>query len=129
MTAQITKAIRRGQHSSALTSTAIAHFVNKLKQKVACSQAKLIRWRDIRNNPPAELKISPISAIPHKSKPYQSILDFHYAPERQNNRPLHEQIHGQDRTKRGRQSTRHLLWWIIHAFVEADDDAKIFILK
>ncbi len=35
-------------------------------------------WNSIKDNPPKELKISPIAAIPHKSKDYRSILDLSY---------------------------------------------------
>jgi hypothetical protein len=38
----------------------------------------MVQWEDIKENPPKELKISPIAAIPHKSKAYQSILDLSF---------------------------------------------------
>lgn len=39
-------------------------------------QAKLVDWLDIKDNPPIQLKISPISMIPHKLQKYQTILDL-----------------------------------------------------
>jgi hypothetical protein len=41
-------------------------------------QAKLVAWDSIKDNPPVELKISPIAAIPHKSKQFRSILDLSF---------------------------------------------------
>jgi hypothetical protein len=123
---QITKAIRRGAHSSALTPTAIAHFEEKIKQKVACSQAKLKCWRDIHNNPPAELKKSPISAIPHNSKPYQSILLLSFTLRLQDGTAI--PLVKESTAKTG-PKVSHLLLQIIHAFMEADDDIKVFMAK
>jgi hypothetical protein len=37
-----------------------------------------VQGEDIKENPPNKLKISPIAAIPHKSKAYQSILDLSF---------------------------------------------------
>jgi hypothetical protein len=41
-------------------------------------QAKLVAWDSIKEAPPVELKISPIAAIPHKSKQFRSILDLSF---------------------------------------------------
>ncbi len=71
-------AVYRGPHRSALTDDAIAHFRNEVKDKVKSGQAKLVAWDSIKDNPPAELKISPIAAIPHKSKQFRSILDLSF---------------------------------------------------
>ena len=53
---------------------ALAHFAIKAENKVRLGQAKLVLWYDIKDDPPRQLKISPIAAIPHKSKAYRSIL-------------------------------------------------------
>lgn len=39
----------------------------------------MVEWDSIKDNPPRELKISPIAAIPHKSKAFRSILDLSFA--------------------------------------------------
>ncbi len=52
----------------ALLPEAIAHFAAKAAEKVRKNQARLVQWDSIKDNPPKELKISPIAAIPHKSK-------------------------------------------------------------
>ena len=37
------------------------------REKVAVGQARLVAWKDIMDNPPPQLKISPITTmIPHK---------------------------------------------------------------
>lgn len=76
--AEMTAAIARGPHESALSPEAIAHFKDEVKEKVACGQARVVNWEDIKHNPPPQLKISPIAAIPHKSKAFQSILDLSF---------------------------------------------------
>ena len=73
---QMQAAVNRGPHRSALSNKAIAHFKAEVNEKVKSGQAKLVSWDDIKDNPPAELKISPIAAIPHKSKQFRSILDL-----------------------------------------------------
>ena len=53
-----------------LSDKAITHFGADVAEKVKSGQAKLVAWESIKNNPPAELKISPIAAKPHKSKQF-----------------------------------------------------------
>ncbi len=74
--AEMQEAVDRGPHRSAMSDEAIAHFKAEVKEKVKMGQAKLVAWDSIKDNPPAELKISPIAAIPHKSKQFRSILDL-----------------------------------------------------
>ena len=64
------EAVARGPHSSARSPEAIAHFITKAAEKVRTKQARLVLWDSIKDNPPNELKISPIAAIPHKSKDF-----------------------------------------------------------
>jgi hypothetical protein len=70
--------VDRGPHRSALTPDAIAHFAAEAVEKVGTDQAQIVQWEDIKENPPKELKISPIATIPHKSKAYRSILDLSF---------------------------------------------------
>ena len=72
------EAIDRGPHRTALSEEAIAHFKAEVDNKVLQGQAKVIAWDSIKDNPPEQLKISPIAAIPHKSKQFQSILDLSF---------------------------------------------------
>jgi hypothetical protein len=64
------EAIDRGPHRSALSDEAIAHFKAEVAEKLAMGQAKVVEWESIKDNPPENLKISPIAAIPHKSKQF-----------------------------------------------------------
>ena len=66
----------RGPHESALVDKAIAHFAAEAKSKVASNQARLLLYEKIKGNIPTQMKVSPIAAIPHKSKAFRSILDL-----------------------------------------------------
>ena len=48
----------------------------KTLEKVEQGYAQLVNWTDIKHNPPPNLKISPIAAIPHKSHGYHMILNL-----------------------------------------------------
>ena len=72
------EAVERGPHQSSLSPEAIAHFAKESAEKVRVGQAKLVLWNDIKDNPPPQLKVSPIAAIPHKSKAFRSILDLSF---------------------------------------------------
>ena len=69
--AQMQAAIDRGPHTAAL-----AHFVAEVEEKVRLGQARVVD--SIKHNPPPQLKISPVAAIPHNSKLYRSILDLSF---------------------------------------------------
>jgi hypothetical protein len=67
---EMTAAVERGPHISATSPEAMEHFKQEIKEKLASGQARVVKWDDIKHNPPGQLKISPIAAIPHKSKPF-----------------------------------------------------------
>jgi hypothetical protein len=124
-------AIERGPHRSALLEEAIAHFKAKVDKKVRIGQAKLVAWDSINDNPPPELKISPIAAIPHKSKKFRSILDlsFHLRLARGEVIPSVNSTTVKTAPKGAIDQLGHLLSRILHAFAETEDDAKIFLAK
>jgi hypothetical protein len=64
-------AVARGPHQSALASAALEHLAAEATKKVRTNQARIVAWDDIKDDPPPQLKISPITAIPHKSKAYR----------------------------------------------------------
>jgi hypothetical protein len=74
--ADIEEAIKWGPHQSALSPDSIQHFVEEIKEKNRMNQARVIKWDAIKDNPPTELKISPLVAISHRSKTFWSILDL-----------------------------------------------------
>ncbi len=122
-------AIERGPHRSALSDEAIAHFKAEVDEKVRTKQAKLVAWNSIMDNPPPELKILPIAAIPHKSKQFRSILDlsFHLRLERGDVMPLVNSTMVKTAPQGAIDQLGHSLSRIIHAFAETEDDARIFM--
>jgi hypothetical protein len=124
-------AIKRGPHRSALSDEAITHFKAEVDEKVRTGQAKIVAWDSIMDNPPPELKISPIAAIPHKSKQFCSILDlsFHLPLERGEVIPSVNSTTVKTAPKGAIDQLGHSLSRIIHAFAETEDDARIFMAK
>ncbi len=123
--------VAQGPHRLALSPEAIAHVAAKAAKKVQTKQARLVQWDDIKNDPPKELKISPNVAIPHKSKDFCSILDlsFHLCLATGG---LLTSIN--DTTKKTAPAGAidqigECLSRVIHAFAEADNEAKIFMAK
>ena len=45
-------------------------------EEVNAGQSRIAKWDSIKDNPPPQLKISPIAAIPHKSMGFCSIPDL-----------------------------------------------------
>jgi hypothetical protein len=72
------EAVAQDPHQSSLSPKALAHFTEENIEKVQAGQAKLVMWDDIKDDPPAQLKILLIAAIPHKSKAFRSILDLSF---------------------------------------------------
>ncbi len=125
------EAVARGPHSSARSPEAIVHFKTEAAVKVQTNQARLVLWDSIKDNPPKELKTSPIAAIPHKSKDYQSILDLSFRL-RLKNGGVRASVN--DTTEKTAPAgaidqISECLLRTIHAFAEADNDAKIFMAK
>ena len=128
---EIQAAIDRGPHKSALEPDAIAHFAEEVADKVAKGQARVVLWDDIKLNHPPQLKVSPVAAIPHKSRAYRSILDLSFALRLEDGGVV-ESVN--DTTEklapRGAiDQLGHSLKRIIHAFTEANDDAVILMAK
>ena len=82
------EAVARGPHQSSRLPEALAHFATESAEKVRVGQSKLVLWEDIKDNPPPQLKILPIAAIPHKSKACRSILDLSFSLRLNNGRIL-----------------------------------------
>ena len=73
--------LRRGPHRSALSKTAIRQLRHETLEKVRHKYARIVKWKDIKDKLPPNLKISPVAMIPHKSKPFRCILDLSFALE------------------------------------------------
>ena len=46
--------------------------------RVAEKRLRIVKWTGIKDIPPADLKISPITAIPHQSRDFYMILDLSF---------------------------------------------------
>ena len=129
--AEMGAAILCGPHESALSPEAIDHFATEVAEKVASGQARIVNWDDIKLNPPRQLKISPIAAIPHKSKAFRSILDLSFRLRLTDGGVV--MAVNDTSTKTAPQGSidqiGHALKRIIHAFAEAGEEEKIFMAK
>ena len=74
----IITALKRGPHISAKKKQAALHLRAETKQKVQEGYAKIIKWSDIKDNIPPNIKISPVAMIPHKSRSYRTIIDLSF---------------------------------------------------
>ena len=75
----IEEAIRRGPHVSALVPEAIKQHRLEVEEKVRKGQAKVVDWEHLKGQGiPAQLKVSPLAMIPHKSKQFRAILDLSF---------------------------------------------------
>ncbi len=123
--------MERGPHQSSLSPESIAHFKAESKVKVEAGQATIVEWDDIKDNSPPQLKVSPITAIPHKSKDLRSILDLSFQLRLKNGGILNlvNDTTIKSAPKGALDQLGHALSRIIHAFAEAEDNAKIFMAK
>jgi len=71
-------ALKKGAHPSALDPIASAQLRAESLEKADQGFCRLVAWNDIAENPPQNLKISPIAAVPHKSRGFRMILDLSY---------------------------------------------------
>ena len=74
MEAEVTK----GPQTSALEDDSISKIQAEAREKVKQGFATIVWWDDIKQNPPSNLKMSPLAMIPHKSRKYREILDLSF---------------------------------------------------
>ena len=124
-------AVERGPHVSALTPEAIEYFQTEIEQKVAAGQVKIVEWDDIKDNPPEQLKISPLALVPHKSRAFRAILDLSFRLRLRDGSHIKSVNETSEKTAPSAACDQlgHVLRRIIYAFAEADEDAKIFMAK
>ena len=77
-------AIKNGAHKSAWSKQAQTALRREALEQVADKCMRIVKWNDIKHDPPENLKISPITAIPHKSRDYQMILDLAFSLQLEN---------------------------------------------
>jgi hypothetical protein len=124
-------AVDRGPHQSALAPEAIQQLNEEVTAKVKAGQARIVDWLDIRDNPPPQLKISPISMIPHKSRKYRTILDLSFSLKLQDGGviPSVNETSVKTAPRGSIDQIGHSLSRIIHAMASTPDDAKVFMAK
>ncbi|EJK76910.1 hypothetical protein THAOC_01298, partial [Thalassiosira oceanica] len=130
-TEQIQKAIERGPHISALAPDAMQAFREEVTKKVEQGQVKIIAWDEIKDEVPKELKISPISQIPHKSRAFRTILDLSYAL-RYGKTKVVPSVNSTSRPTAPEAATSQMgsvLPRLIVAMAQCPDDAVIFFSK
>jgi hypothetical protein len=78
--AQLDQAVAYGAHPSAESPEAAAALRTEALEKVQQGFATLIKWKDLRaeiaKGSKSHTKISPVAAIPHKSRLFRMILDL-----------------------------------------------------
>ena len=70
--------LERGPHWSATGKAAVWQLRKETEDKIKHNYARVVKWGDIKKNPPKKLKFSPVAMIPHKSKPFWCILDLSF---------------------------------------------------
>ena len=123
-------AIDKGAHPSARSGAAAAQLRAETMEKVRKGQARIVRWDDIKADPPPELKISPIAMIPHKSRGFRAILDLSFSIQLRERRiPSVNEATVKTAPRGAIDQMGHVLSRIIHAFAETAPDRKIFLAK
>ena len=77
--AELESAIERGPHKGALDPLAIKYAQGEARAKASAGQCKIVKWSELKKNLPPSLKISPVAAVPHKSRMFRMILDLSFA--------------------------------------------------
>ena len=70
--------LQHGPYKSAQLPVAREALRAEAKDKVTQGFAKIVKYKDIQNNLPETLKISPAACIPHKSRQFCVILDLSF---------------------------------------------------
>ena len=74
----ISQAINHGPHASAAEPEAAKYAWAEAKEKEEEGYCTIFNWDTLKHNYPSQLKLSPIAAIPHKSRAYRLILDLSF---------------------------------------------------
>jgi hypothetical protein len=124
-------AVERGPHISALDPATIAQLKGEIADKVRVGQCKVVEWDSIKDNPPEQLKISPLAMIPHKSRQFRAILDLSFRLKLKTGVtiPSVNESTNLEAPAGAIDQMGHALQRITHAFAEADPEAKIFMAK
>jgi hypothetical protein len=128
---QIWEAVARGPHSSALIPEAMEQLEKEVREKAEIGQCRIVAWDDIKDNPPEQMKVSPVAMIPHKSRAFRAILDLSFSL-RLSNREVLRSVNESTTLSAPAgaiDQLGHSLMRIIHAFAEAEPEDKVFSAK
>ena len=71
--------VEKGPHISALNPEAAAQFRQECHEKQKQGFCRIVKWSTLKKQGlPTNLKISPIAAVPHKSRNWRAILDLSF---------------------------------------------------
>jgi hypothetical protein len=76
---RLEEAIVRGAHASAKDPAAAKALMAETMEQVTQGFARLVPWSKLKKAMTRKLKLSPIAAIPHKSRDFRKILDLSFA--------------------------------------------------
>ncbi len=82
----IEAAVARGPHPTARTPKAIALFKDNIRYQRQAEICKVIPWEELKWLQPANLKISPVAAVPQVGRCPQIILDISF--------PVYQEVNG-----------------------------------
>ena len=121
---QIEEAIDRGLHVPVLQSVATKLLAEDFAAKDKKFQFKVVLWDNIKDNPPEELKVSPIAMIPHKSG-----LVFRAKAKNGELLPSVDDMSVKTAPQGATDQFGHSIMLMIHTFAQADEDMKICMEK
>jgi len=103
----------------------------EVMKKVKRKECRLVEWDDIKEHPLEQLKNAPIDMIPHKLRFFRAILDLSFSIRLDNGNQVPSVNDTFEKTapQGACDQMGHSLMRLIHAFAQADDDAKIFMAK
>jgi len=115
-----------------MTPEAMEYIQSEAFDKERIGKATIVEWiGELKRLPPEQLKVSPIAAIPHKSRAFWSILDLSFILRLLlgGTVPLVNMNTVKTAPRAAIDQIDHVLKRLIHAFAEAPEDAKIFMAK
>ena len=76
---QINAYLEYSNHTSANSPDAIQAIAAETQERIAAGICQAVPWNTIKTNPPPNLKISPLAAIPHKTRLFRLIHDLSFS--------------------------------------------------
>ena len=75
---ELDAAVEKGPHMLAREPGAAVQFHQEALEKAEQGFCWIVKWRTLQHKPPKNLKISPLAAVPHKSRLWRAILDLSF---------------------------------------------------